>query len=45
MSRLHLVLLHGALGTGTQFSPLLPFLKDKFDVHTLDLEGHGTLPI
>jgi pimeloyl-ACP methyl ester carboxylesterase len=45
MSRPHLVLLHGALGTGTQFRPLLPFLTEKFDVHTLDLEGHGASPL
>jgi len=45
MSRPHLVLLHGALGTGTQFGPLLPFLQDGFDVHTLDLEGHGASPL
>ena len=45
MNRPHLVLLHGALGTGTQFRPLLPFLMDRFDVHTLDLEGHGASPL
>lgn len=45
MSRPHLILLHGALGTGAQFNPLLPFLQDKFDVHALDLEGHGASPL
>ena len=45
MNRPQLILLHGALGTGMQFRPLLPFLKDRFDVHTVDLEGHGASPL
>lgn len=43
--RPHLFLLHGALGASTQFRPLLPFLQNKFDVHTLDFEGHGASPL
>lgn len=38
----HLFLLHGALGAGTQFNSLIPFLEKDFHVHTLDFEGHGT---
>ncbi len=44
MSRPDLLLLHGALGTSTQFSPLIPLLRDKYDVHALDFEGHGSSP-
>lgn len=36
-----LLLLHGALGNKTLFSPLLDLLKNDFDIHTLDLSGHG----
>jgi pimeloyl-ACP methyl ester carboxylesterase len=42
MSRPDLILLHGALGASTQFNPLVPLLREKYDVHTLDFEGHGT---
>lgn len=45
MDREILLLLHGALGASTQFSPLIPLLQEPFEVHTLDLEGHGTSPI
>lgn len=45
MTRLHLMLLHGALGAGTQFDPLRILLKDSFEVHTLDFEGHGASPL
>jgi pimeloyl-ACP methyl ester carboxylesterase len=44
MSRPNLLLLHGALGTSTQFNPLISLLKDKYDVHILDFEGHGSSP-
>ena len=37
-----LLLLHGALGAGIQFEPLVPYLEDTFEVHTPDFEGHGT---
>ncbi|MBI3260123.1 MAG: alpha/beta fold hydrolase [Ignavibacteriae bacterium] len=39
---LPLVLLHGALGASTQFANLATILSDKFDIHTLDFEGHGS---
>jgi hypothetical protein len=39
-----LLLLHGALGSKSQFSPLIPFLENKFQIHTLDFEGHGGSP-
>ena len=45
MSRSHLILLHGALGARTQFDPFVPFLKDAFEIHTIDFEGHGTSPL
>lgn len=41
----HLLLLHGALGAGTQFDTLKIPLKDAFEIHTLDFEGHGTSPL
>jgi pimeloyl-ACP methyl ester carboxylesterase len=44
MSRPNLILLHGSLGSSSQFYPMIPLLKDKFDVHTLDFEGHGNSP-
>jgi pimeloyl-ACP methyl ester carboxylesterase len=45
MTRPHLLLLHGALGAGSQFDPLKKILKDSFELHTLDFEGHGTSPL
>lgn len=36
-----LILLHGALGTSGQFDFILPQLKEHFDVHRLNFEGHG----
>jgi len=36
-----LLLLHGALGAASQFTPLIEKLKDHFDVHTFDFSGHG----
>ena len=44
MSKPNLLLLHGALGSKSQFSSLIPLLEDTFQIHTLDFEGHGTLP-
>lgn len=40
MSKIPLILLHGALGTQAQFDSLLPLLAD-FDILTLDFDGHG----
>jgi len=39
-----LLLLHGALGAGSQFSFLIPHLEDFFEVHTYDFPGHGGKP-
>ena len=36
-----LLLLHGALGSASQFTGLTEKLKDNFDVHTFDFSGHG----
>ncbi len=36
-----LLLLHGALGSSAQFGALASLLSEKFDIHTLDFEGHG----
>ncbi len=41
MNHSSLFLLHGAMGASSQFYPLIPLLKDKYTVHTLDFEGHG----
>jgi pimeloyl-ACP methyl ester carboxylesterase len=41
----HLLLLHGALGSSSQFAPLLPFLESHFTLHTLDFDGHGASPL
>lgn len=40
-----LLLLHGALGAGSQFDPLKAILKTNFEIHTLDFEGHGASPL
>jgi pimeloyl-ACP methyl ester carboxylesterase len=42
VSRGNLLLLHGALGSKSQFSSLIPLLEEKFHIHTLDFEGHGS---
>lgn len=36
-----LLLLHGALGSREQFDAFIPKLKDHYELHTLDFEGHG----
>ena len=36
-----LLLLHGALGASIQFSSLISYLEDTYEVHTPDFEGHG----
>ena len=41
----NLLLLHGALGSQSQFAPLIEKLKDHFTIYTYDLEGHGGKPI
>ena len=39
-----LVLLHGGLGAGEQFAPILPVFKPHRRVITADLAGHGRTP-
>lgn len=41
---LPLLCLHGALATHHQFDLLFPHLTDTFTFHSLDFEGHGTIP-
>jgi pimeloyl-ACP methyl ester carboxylesterase len=36
-----LILLHGGLGAGEMFGPILPALADHHQVITVDLQGHG----
>lgn len=36
-----ILFLHGALASRTQFADLLPLLGERFELHTLDFEGHG----
>src|SRR3982075_1144503 len=36
-----LVLLHGGLGSGEMFGPVLPLLAARHQVVTVDLQGHG----
>jgi pimeloyl-ACP methyl ester carboxylesterase len=36
-----LILLHGGLGSGEMFEPVLPQLTDHHQVVTVDLQGHG----
>ncbi|MGH7760003.1 MAG: alpha/beta fold hydrolase [Candidatus Dormibacteraceae bacterium] len=36
-----LVLLHGGLGSGEMFGPVLPMLSERHQVVAVDLQGHG----
>ena len=36
-----LLLLHGALGSSTQFDALKEILQDSYELYTLNFEGHG----
>ena len=36
-----LILLHGGLGSGEMFGPILPGLAERHQVITADLQGHG----
>ena len=36
-----LILLHGGLGSGEMFGPILPALTERHQVITVDLQGHG----
>lgn len=40
-----LLLLHGALGSRSQFDAFAPLLKDTFNVHALNFSGHGGNPM
>src|SRR6266571_2466665 len=36
-----LILLHGGLGSGEMFGPILPLLAERHQVIAVDLQGHG----
>jgi pimeloyl-ACP methyl ester carboxylesterase len=36
-----MILLHGGLGSGEMFGPILPLLTDRHQVVAVDLQGHG----
>ena len=36
-----MILLHGGLGSGEMFGPVLPELAERHQVVTVDLQGHG----
>src|SRR5438552_15079002 len=36
-----LILLHGGLGSGAMFGPVLPLLAERHQVVAVDLQGHG----
>src|SRR5438128_12035682 len=36
-----LILLHGGLGSGEMFGPVLPLLAERHQVIAVDLQGHG----
>ncbi|MER3328768.1 MAG: hypothetical protein RIF34_04250, partial [Candidatus Kapaibacterium sp.] len=38
-----IILLHGALGSSSQFAPLIVKLESEYNVHTFDLPAHGKL--
>lgn len=42
MTKPQLLLLHGALGARDQFALLAPCLVERFEIHSLDFEGHGS---
>jgi pimeloyl-ACP methyl ester carboxylesterase len=39
-----LILLHGGLGSGEMFGPVLPALAERHQVIAVDLQGHGRTP-
>jgi len=39
-----ILLIHGALGSASQVAPLGALLADVYDVHVVELEGHGDTP-
>jgi len=40
-----LLLIHGALGAAPQVAPLADALRDTYDVHCVELRGHGDSPV
>src|SRR5437764_10136945 len=36
-----LILLHGGLGSGEMFGPVLPLLSQRHQIVAIDLQGHG----
>lgn len=42
---MHLLLLHGAIGSADQLLPLAEELNKDFIIHTLDFSGHGRKPL
>src|SRR5438105_11083712 len=36
-----MILLHGGLGSGEMYGPILPMLAERHQVVTVDLQGHG----
>lgn len=44
MEKQDLLLLHGALGSRSQFQGLIPLLEPDFEIYTLDFSGHGDMP-
>jgi pimeloyl-ACP methyl ester carboxylesterase len=36
-----MILLHGGLGSGEMFGPVLPILAERHQVIAVDLQGHG----
>ncbi len=38
---MHLLLLHGAIGSAAQLTPLAEVLKSRYHVHVLEFPGHG----
>ena len=41
MKKTPLLLLHDAVGSKKEFDPLIEKLKKKFNIHAIDLPGHG----
>jgi len=41
---MELILIHGALGAASQMTPLAAALRERFETHVLELEGHGDTP-
>ena len=45
MNKPNLLLLHGAIGSKSQFRKWEEQIKDDFAVHLIDFEGHGGEPM